>query len=124
MKKGFLIVLLAVSVFVLQGCISVVKTDSKCPQEESSYSSIEGSSATSTMFDIDMIRDHFSLPIPKTEAYQAIAQRALTQDERAYLVETVTNDSSLSAEYKDSVLLQLAERKAYYKSKKAPCDKK
>jgi uncharacterized protein YceK len=98
--KKILVVLLVGSVFVLEGCVTVVGNTSGEAKggEVRVYH-------TSAMNDVDVVSNLSDQA--KVDGYKAIAARAyLTQAERAYLVEAVKKDS-LDQKQKDEILLVL-----------------
>jgi hypothetical protein len=100
--KKILVVLLVGSVFVLEGCVTVVGNTGGEAKGSGSEVRVYH---TSTMADIDYV-SNLSLQA-KVDGYKAIAQRQfLTQAERAYLVEAVKKDS-LDQKQKDEILLVL-----------------
>jgi protein involved in sex pheromone biosynthesis len=100
--KKMLVVLLAGSVFILNGCVAVVGNtggERKCSGSEIK------TQHTSAMADVDFVSN--LSPQAKVDGYKAIAQRAyLTRAERAYLVEAVKKDV-LDQKQKDEILLAL-----------------
>jgi hypothetical protein len=99
--KKMLVVLLVGLVFVLDGCIAVVgNTGSEAKGSGSEVKVYH----TSAMADVDFVSNLSDLA--KVDGYKAIAQRRLTQAERAYLVEAVKKDS-LDQKQKDEILLLL-----------------
>jgi hypothetical protein len=100
--KKMLVVLLAGSVFVLEGCVAVVGNTSREAKGSGSEVKVYH---TSAMADIDFVSNLSDQA--KVDGYKAIAARAyLTRAERAYLVEAVKKDS-LDQKQKDEVLLVL-----------------
>ncbi len=92
--KKILVVLLAGLVFVLNGCATIIGHTGGKPK----------ACNTSAMDDVDFVGS-LSDKV-KVEGYKAIAQKKLTQEERAYLVEAVKKDS-LDQKQKDEILLIL-----------------
>jgi protein involved in sex pheromone biosynthesis len=98
--KKMLVVLLICLVFVLSGCVAVVGNtggEAKGGSEVKVYH-------TSAMADVDFVSNLSDQA--KVDGYKAIAQKRLTQAERAYLVEAVKKDS-LDQKQKDEILLML-----------------
>jgi peroxiredoxin family protein len=97
--KKMLIVLLVGSAFILNGCVTVATSnvEAKGGSEVKVYH-------TSAMADVDFVSNLSDSA--KVDGYKAIAQRPLTQAERAYLVEAVKKDS-LDQKQKDDILLIL-----------------
>ncbi len=92
--KKMLILLLVGLVFVLNGCVTVVGNTTG--ELKTCH--------TSAMADVDFVSNLSAQA--KVDGYKAIAQRALTQAERAYLVDAVKKDS-LDQQQKDEILLIL-----------------
>ena len=99
--KKMLIVLLVGSVFVLNGCVAVVGNTGG--EAKGSGSEVKVCH-TSAMADVDFVSNLSAQA--KVDGYKAIAQKNLTQAERAYLVEAVKKDS-LDQKQKDEILLML-----------------
>jgi protein involved in sex pheromone biosynthesis len=99
--KKMLVVLLVGLVFVLNGCIAVAGN---------THGEVKGGGGegkgyhTSAMADVDFVSNLSDQA--KVDGYKAIAQKRLTQAERAYLVEAVKKDS-LDQKQKDEILLVL-----------------
>jgi uncharacterized protein YceK len=105
MRKILLVVLLVGSAFVLDGCVTVSSNNVEAQggREIKVYH-------TSAMDDVDVVSNLSDQA--KVDGYEAIAKRRLTQAERAYLVEAVKKDDSLSQEQKDEILLVLLDNPA------------
>jgi hypothetical protein len=105
MKKA-LVILLACSVFVLNGCVAVVGNKGEVKGGGSEIKVYH----TSVMADVDFVSN--LSPQAKVDGYKAIARRPyLTKVERVYLVEAVKKDS-LDQEQKDEIILVLLSNSA------------
>jgi uncharacterized protein YceK len=97
--KKMLIVLLAGSAFILNGCVTVATSNVEAEGREMEVYH------TSVMNDVDYVSNLSDQA--KVDGYKAIAARGfLTKAERDYLVEAVKKDS-LSQQQKDEIILVL-----------------
>jgi hypothetical protein len=98
--KKMLIILLVGSAFILNGCVTVATSNVEAKGSGSEVKVYH----TSAMADVDFVSNLSDSA--KVDGYKAIAQRRLSQAERAYLVEAVKKDS-LDQKQKDDILLML-----------------